>query len=104
MPERRTYADRREYLKKAVSMRRKRLKRMAREYKGGKCMICGYDRCLDALDFHHRDPSKKDFGLSAHGITHSWEKIQKEIQKCVLICANCHREVHAGITQLPKET
>jgi hypothetical protein len=104
MPEKRTYADRREYLKKAVTERRKKLKVMAREYKGGKCMICGYDKCADALDFHHRDSEQKDFGLSAKGITRSWEKIKQEIDKCILICANCHREVHAGITQLPTVT
>ena len=75
---------------------------MAREYKGGKCMICGYDRCLEALDFHHIDPKKKDFGSSEKGMTRSWEKIKNEVDKCVLICANCHREVHAGIQQLPR--
>lgn len=75
---------------------------MAREHLGGKCMLCGYSRCLEALDFHHRDPKKKDFGLSEGGITRSWEKTKKEIEKCALICANCHREVHAGITQLPR--
>ena len=104
MPETRTYADRAEYLKKAVSERRKRLRGMAREYKGGKCIICGYKRCQDALDFHHRDPKQKDFGLSVRGLTRSWTKIKKEIDKCVLVCANCHRELHAGKTQLPKET
>lgn len=67
-------------------------------------MICGYCRCQNALDFHHRNPEVKSFGLSVRGLTRSWEKIKKEIDKCVLICANCHREVHAGITQLPKET
>lgn len=102
MPEKRTYADRAEYLRKAVSERRKKLRRLAREYKGDKCAICGYSRCEDALDFHHIDPSKKDFGLSLKGLTRSWEKIKIEIEKCVLLCANCHREVHAGITQLPK--
>ncbi len=66
-------------------------------------MICGYSKCPGALDFHHRDPKKKDFGLAVKGLTRSWEKIQKEIDKCVLVCANCHREIHAGITQLPKE-
>ena len=104
MPETRTYADRAEYLKKAVSERRKRLRKMAREYKGGKCIICGYQRCQDALDFHHKDPEQKDFGLSVRGLTRSWEKIKREIDKCVLVCANCHRELHAGKTQLPKET
>jgi 5-methylcytosine-specific restriction endonuclease McrA len=103
MPETRKYSDRAEYLKKAVSLRRQKLRDMAREYKGGKCALCGYNRCPSALDFHHRDPRKKDFGLSVRGLTRSWEKIKKEIDKCILICANCHREVHAGITQLPKE-
>jgi 5-methylcytosine-specific restriction endonuclease McrA len=103
MPEKRTYADRAEYLREAVKKRRKRLRLMAREHLGGKCMLCGYSRCLEALDFHHRDPKKKDFGLSEGGITRSWEKTKKEIEKCALICANCHREVHAGITQLPRE-
>ena len=101
--EKRTYADRAEYLRKAVSERRKKLREMAREYKGGKCVICGYKRYSGALDFHHRDPSKKDFGLSTRGLTRSWEKIKKEIDKCALVCANCHRELHAGITQLPTE-
>lgn len=104
MPDKRTYADRAEYLRKAVSERRKRLRQMAREYKGGKCMICGYKRCQDALDFHHRDPKNKNFGLSVKGLTRSWDKIKVEIDKCVLVCANCHREIHAGVTQLPKET
>ncbi len=76
---------------------------MAREYKGGKCVMCGYSRYSGALDFHHKDPSQKDFGLSTKGLTRSWEKIKEEIDKCVLVCANCHRELHAGITQLPKE-
>lgn len=103
MPDKRTYADRAEYLRKAVSKRRKKLKEMAREYKGNKCVICGYNRCSSALDFHHKDPKKKDFSLSVRGLTRSWDKIKNEINKCVLVCANCHREIHAGITQLPKE-
>ncbi len=76
---------------------------MAREYKGGKCVLCGYNRCSGALEFHHRNPKKKDFSLSVRGLTRSWEKIKDEINKCVLICANCHREVHAGISQLSVE-
>ncbi len=104
MPDTRTYADRRSYMVEAVKKRRKRLREMARAYLGGACMICGYKRCSGALDFHHRDPKQKEFGLSDRGLTRSWEKTLKEIKKCVLICANCHREVHAGITQLPKAT
>ena len=101
--EKRTYADRAEYMRKAVSERRKKLREMAREYRGGKCMVCGYKRYSGALDFHHVDHTKKDFGLSVRGLTRSWGKIKKEIEKCALVCANCHREIHAGITQLPKE-
>ncbi len=100
MPERRTYADRAEYLKKAVSARRKKLRDMALEYGGGKCILCGYDRSRRAMVFHHLDPSKKDFGLSVRGLTRSWGKMLAELEKCVLLCANCHAEVHDGITQL----
>jgi len=67
---------------------------MAIEYKGGKCSICGYGKCKDALEFHHLDSSKKDFGVSKSGLTRSWLRIKKEIDKCILVCANCHRELH----------
>ena len=87
----------------AVSKRRKRLREMAREYKGGKCTICGYKKSQRALSFHHVNPKNKEFDLSSRGLTRSWERIKKEIDKCVLICANCHMEVHDGITQLPIE-
>ena len=102
MPEKRTYADRAEYLKKAVSARRKKLRQMALEYKGGKCALCGYKKSVRSLSFHHIDPSKKDFGLSSRGFTRSWEKTLIELDKCILLCMNCHMEVHDGITQLPK--
>ena len=101
MPERRTYADRAEYLKEAVNKRRRKLKAMAVEYRGGRCILCGYDRTPWALDLHHVNGALKEFGLSAKGMTRSWEKIKREADKCVLVCANCHREVHAGITKLP---
>lgn len=101
MPYKRTYADRREYIKQAVSKRRKKIKSMLVEYKGGKCINCGYNKCIAALDLHHKDDSKKSFGLSLHGLTRSWKRVKKEADKCVLICANCHREVHAGLAQLP---
>ena len=103
MVDKRTYAERRAYLKQAVAKRRKALRKKAVEYAGGRCELCGYDRCVEALDFHHRDPSTKSFGISQKGITRSWEKIQKEIDKCALICANCHREVHAGIRSLSQK-
>lgn len=104
MPEKRTYADRAVYMREAVKKRRKKLRELAREYRGGKCEICGYSKSQRALSFHHKDPKKKSFGISMKGLTRSWEKIRLEIDKCILLCANCHMEVHDGITQLPKET
>lgn len=78
----------------AASKRRKALKLLALEYKGGKCEVCGYNRCKRALEFHHRDPSQKDFAIGSDGLTRSFERIKAELDKCVLLCANCHREEH----------
>ena len=104
MAEKRTYQERRKYLLKAVQRRREKVRLMAVSYKGGCCQICGYDRCIEALEFHHLDPTQKDFGISQKGYTRSWEKVKEEADKCVLLCANCHREVHAGRLQLPQVT
>lgn len=95
----RTYADRREYIIKAVKKRRRKLREMAVEYKGGQCVFCGYKKTLSALEFHHVNSEEKDFGLSQRGLTRSWERIKRELDKCILVCANCHREVHAGELQ-----
>ncbi|MBT3249842.1 MAG: hypothetical protein HN846_00030 [Candidatus Pacebacteria bacterium] len=103
MSKKRTYSDRREYTIKAVAKRRKKIRLMALDYLGGKCCFCGYDRCSAALDFHHRDPNTKEFGLSQSGMTRSWERTRKELEKCVLVCSNCHREIHAGKLQLSEE-
>ena len=100
MKDKRKYSDRADYIKKAVDLRRKKLREMAIEYKSGKCQICGYNKCLQALEFHHLDPKGKDFPLS--GSTKSWDNIKNELDKCILLCANCHREIHANITQLPQ--
>ncbi len=97
----RTYKDRAAYMVEAVTKRRKKIREMAREYKGGKCEICGYDKCQRALSFHHIDPKTKEFDLSSRGITRSWERVKREIEKCALVCANCHMELHDGLTQLP---
>lgn len=93
--EKRKYKDRAEYLKKAVAKRRRKIRQMAIAYKGGQCQRCGYMRCEDALDFHHLDSQTKDFGISAKGYTRSWKRVKAEIDKCILLCANCHREAHA---------
>lgn len=72
----------------------------ALDYKGNKCMICGYNKCRDALVFHHRDPLAKEFGISKSK-TIAWSKVRAELDKCVLLCHNCHSEVHAGLAKLP---
>jgi len=74
---------------------RKRTKIKAVEHKGGKCEKCGYDKCIQALAFHHLDPKKKDFAIS--GVSKSWETIVSELDKCILVCANCHAEIHASL-------
>ena len=85
----------------AVSRYRRRVKKQLVEEAGGKCGLCGYDAHPGALQFHHRDPSEKSFHLAAGGITRSIENARAEAAKCVLLCANCHAEVEAGLKQLP---
>lgn len=68
------------------------------EYKGGKCVICMYSLCLSALDFHHLDSIKKDFQIGTkNSLT---DVVRKELDKCVLVCCRCHREIHAGLHQV----
>ncbi|MEI8232900.1 MAG: HNH endonuclease signature motif containing protein [bacterium] len=98
--ETRTYQDRRDYLAKMTSVRRLRLKKKLVESRGGQCQVCGYSRCLIALDFHHLDSTTKQFELSQRDLTRSWDKILVEAKKCILVCSNCHREIHAGMMQL----
>lgn len=69
------------------------------EYKGGKCQICGYNRFYGALEFHHLDPNIKDFAISER-IKSKFEDLKPELDKCVLLCCLCHREVEAGIIKL----
>lgn len=84
----------------AVVEHRRRIKKRAVESKGGRCELCGYNRCVGSMVFHHRNKKEKDFGIS--GITLSWARIKKELKKCVLLCTNCHGEVHAGMICLEK--
>ena len=56
-----------------------------------------YVDMTDALEFHHLDPSQKDFGISSKGYTRSWDKVKEELDKCILVCSNCHREIHSGL-------
>lgn len=76
---------------------------MAIAYKGGSCQCCNYNRYVGALEFHHLNPDEKDFGIASRGYTRSWERNKAELDKCVLVCANCHREIHANIIPCPTE-
>ena len=75
---------------------RRSMKLQAIKLLGGKCSICGYDRCIDALEFHHSNPEMKEFKLGS-GNTISWREYKAEALKCILVCSNCHKEIHSKI-------
>lgn len=81
--------------------RQRKLKQDAVEYKGGKCIFCGYKTYFGALEFHHLNPAEKDFSLSTRLI--SFENAKIELDKCICVCANCHREIHAGLIKMVGE-
>ena len=62
-------------------------------YKGGKCERCGYNKTPRALEFHHLNPEEKDFGISEI-LTRSIQSLKDEVDKCILLCSNCHAEIH----------
>lgn len=76
-----------------VNARRSTFKAKCIKYKGGKCEVCGYSKCNRALSFHHINPENKKFAI---GGAHSrrWNEVIKELDKCLLLCANCHMELH----------
>jgi len=73
--------------------RRYQLKKMYIDYLGGRCKVCGYDKCPASLHFHHRDPEIKNFRISGNHCR-KWEVVQNELDKCDLLCGNCHAELH----------
>jgi len=80
-----------------VVERTKKLKQEMVNYKGGCCQLCGYDKYIGALDFHHIDPKQKDFTI-AHVRQYKFDDVIKnELDKCLLVCSNCHREIHGGL-------
>lgn len=89
--------------KKCVSciskVRRHKIKSKSIEYKGGKCAVCEYSKCLSALSFHHINSKEKDFGIGGNK-NKSWKSIQKELDKCILLCVRCHAEVHDGMISI----
>jgi transposase len=83
-----------------VVERRRRVKEILVAEAGGCCVICGYDRFVGALEFHHLNPTTKEFGVSRSGVTRSIARSRAEARKCVLLCSNCHAEVEAGVVLL----
>lgn len=75
---------------------RRKTKEKAVAKLGGKCVRCSYDKSLRALEFHHIDPEQKDIQISMSK-NNAWEKIEKELEKCILVCSNCHAEIHEEI-------
>lgn len=71
-----------------------KVKFRAVEYKGGKCERCGYSKCIGALHFHHKDPTKKNFTIATRSRFTPWKMLIEELDKCELLCANCHAETH----------
>lgn len=85
-------------------IRNRNIKQQAVLFKGGKCCICGYSKCNAVLQFHHLDPKLKAPEFKDKAVTRqgkNFETIKPELDKCVLLCANCHGEVHAGISSIP---
>jgi hypothetical protein len=85
----------------SVSRRRRKVKEVLVAEAGGACCVCGYDRNARALHFHHLDPSQKRHEINARGAGMAIELLRTEAKKCVLLCANCHAEVEAGLVVLP---
>jgi DNA-binding transcriptional MerR regulator len=76
------------------------LKTQCIEYKGSKCQICDYNKYQGALEFHHLDPNEKDFAISAATSRLLNETMKKELDKCILVCSNCHKEIHAKLVDI----
>lgn len=83
-----------------ITQRQRVFKKLCVEYKGGKCESCGYSKYDGALEFHHKDPSEKDFSISKARHTNFNERVKDELDKCALLCSNCHKEEHALIRGL----
>lgn len=84
-----------------ANQHRKRNKSLLIEYAGGGCQTCGYNKCNSALVFHHLDPTKKEFTISGwHG--RSMLALKKEVDKCILLCHNCHAEEHERLIEIKK--
>jgi hypothetical protein len=80
---------------------RNKTKQKAVEYKGGRCSVCGYDRYIGSLQFHHVYPEDKNFIISNLSFN-KFDSLVDELDKCILVCSNCHGEIHAGLVNAIK--
>jgi predicted HNH restriction endonuclease len=80
--------------------RQRKFKQQCVNYKGGICEKCGYDKYIGALEFHHKDPKQKEFNIANARLTSFSDNVKKELDKCDLLCSNCHKEIHALINEL----
>ncbi len=89
----RYYVKNKELIIERNRIRRRKLKRQCVEYLGGKCLNCGLrDECVDVYCFHHKDPAQKNFTISSKRL--KFESMITELNKCELLCCNCHRKKH----------
>lgn len=88
--------EQKKYGNKYQGIKARAIKHQLIIYKGGKCQRCGYNKCEGALQFHHLDPSQKDFTIGQQNINNQFDitSLYKEVDKCILLCANCHAEEH----------
>jgi transposase len=86
----------------AVARRRRKMKMILVTEAGGCCCICGYDRSMRALHFHHLEPALKRHAINAKGVAVALEKLRAEARTCVLLCSNCHAEVEDGLASIPE--
>lgn len=80
-----------------------RLKGFFVELTGSKCQICGYSKYEGCLEYHHVNPIEKEHEPAKLFAHNKIEHLIKEIPKCILLCSNCHKEVHANIAELPSD-
>ncbi len=89
--------------RECVATKKRKQSRVAKQncidYKGGRCEVCGYSKCMTAIEFHHRDPSQKDFDISRRRTVKLTDEFKRELDKCAILCANCHREEHLRLTE-----
>lgn len=84
-------------MKKAGRERMQDVKAKWLEYKGGaRCSICGYDKYIGALEFHHVNPDEKEFSFSKMR-SYNFERVKPELDKCIVVCSNCHKELHSEL-------